>query len=41
MSLSQIMQKQKIIVTTKPTEGAVKVKIGEFGYIYVIGVKNE
>ena len=41
MSLSQIMQKQKIIVTTKPTEGAVKVKIGEVGYVYVIGVKNE
>ncbi len=35
------MQKQKIIVTTKPTEGAVKVKIGDFGYIYVIGAKNE
>jgi len=35
------MQKQKIIVTTKPTEGAEKVKIGEFGYVYVIGVESK
>ena len=34
-----IMKKQKIIVTTKPTIDAVKVKIGEFGYVYVIGVE--
>ena len=32
---------KKQIVTTKPTEGAEKVKIGEFGYIYVIGVESK
>jgi len=36
-----ILQKQ--IVATKPTEGAEKVKIGDFGYIYVkiIGAESK
>ena len=34
---------QKQIVTTKPTEGAEKVEIGDFGYIYVkiIGAESK
>jgi len=33
--------KTKITVTTKPTKGAKKVNIGDFGYIYVIGVESK